>query len=109
MRLRLSETAMEGLYVARDEDWDYDAEGNLVPVADDEYTGEEDGDWGEGDEGDMLGCWEGAGPSRAKPVTVRKRVDVSDVPDEAYWDDSALVRCWAAALVDFKVRLTGQK
>ncbi|KAL8284214.1 hypothetical protein RQP46_004963 [Phenoliferia psychrophenolica] len=91
------------LYIANDDDYEYDQNGNLVPVATGEAydEDEEEGDWGE--DGDLGGSWEAAGPSKApKPAPAKAERIPSDVPDEAYWDDSALVRCWTAALVDFK-------
>ncbi|KAK4697403.1 hypothetical protein P7C70_g8218, partial [Phenoliferia sp. Uapishka_3] len=93
------------LYVANDDDWEYDQYGNPIAAGGlEEEEGEEegDGDWDDGAEDDMLGEWEGTGKTVVKAVPLNKERLHSDVPDEAFWDDSSLVRCWAAALVDFK-------
>lgn len=86
---------MGQVYIANDEDWEQDEHGNLVLVAD--Y---EDENWGGDDDGVPPAKLATRGVDQ-RPPEARKRV--SDVLPEVYWDDSALVNCWAAALVDFKV------
>lgn len=74
------------VYEANEDDYDFDQFGNVVEgeyyyAADEDYEDyyEEEG-------------------YEEEPVAL-----VSDVPDFAFWDDSALIKCWEAALVEFKV------
>lgn len=73
------------VYIARDDDWE-EPEGAF----DDDGTG-----WDEPDEEVYY--------DEEEEEQVIAEVLVSDVPEEAYWDDSSLANCWLAALSDFKV------
>ena len=72
------------VYEADEDDYEFDEFGNVVEQS--EYHEEELYEEG----------YEEGSTSTSGAV-------VSDVPDYAYWDDSALVHCWEAALMDFKV------
>lgn len=82
---------MPGLYIATDQDQDYDPAYDPTTA-----TGEE----GEEQEEDYYEEYYEEEEEEEEPAPLKL---VSDVSDEAYWDDTALTNCWLAAVSDFKV------
>lgn len=76
------------LYLANDDEWEAQMdEQQRDQLQVDEQADEED--VAQSDPADLV-----------QPI----RLHLSDVPDSAYWDDSALTSCFTAALADYKVR-----
>ncbi|ORY42973.1 hypothetical protein BCR35DRAFT_311236 [Leucosporidium creatinivorum] len=74
------------LFIANDDDWEaemLDQQGDLLPAEQEVYY-EEQEDYDEAEELPTI------------------RLQISDVPESAYWDETALTNCWMSALADYK-------
>lgn len=72
------------IYVANDDDWEAEMEAEAFAEVEEEHWVEEELEEAE------------------EPAPIR--LQLSELPMEVYWDESALTNCWEAALTDYKVR-----